>query len=104
MPPTDLILRDDNLDTVGIFCSRNRVLENADGADDLSIFNDANFPTLVVIAKVARIANDVFGLHGFGSATHADKLTIRAGDDLIDWFVEHVSAAVNGGEARKCLR
>jgi len=104
MPPTDLILRDDNLNTVGIFCSRDGVLENADGADDLSVLNDADFPALLVVTKVARITNDLFGLHGFGSATHTNKLTIRVGDDLMGWFIEHVGAAVNSGEARKRLR
>src|SRR5580693_1703301 len=98
MPPIDLILRDDNLNTVGVVCPRDRMLENTDGTDDLSVLNDADFPALVVVTKVAWVTNDLFGLHGFGSATHTNKLTIRIGDDLVDWFIEHVGATVNSGE------
>jgi hypothetical protein len=104
MPPVDLILWENDLDTVGVLRARNRVLENADGADDFTLLNDADFPALVVVNKVARIANDLFGLDSFGSAAHADKFAVRIGDDLVNWLVEHIGATINGGEAREGLR
>jgi hypothetical protein len=104
MPPVDLILWENDLDTVGIIRTRNRVLENADGADNFAFLNDADFTALLVVNKVARIANDLFGLDSFGSAAHANNFAIRIGDNLMNRFVKHVGAAINGGEARKGLR
>lgn len=103
MPPTDLILRDDYLNTIGVVCPRDRVFENTDGADDLSVLDDANFPALLVVAKVAWITNDLFGLHSFRSASYTNKFTIRVRDDFVDWFIEHIGATVDSGEARKRL-
>lgn len=76
MQPIDLILREDNLDTVGVVRTWNRVLENADGADDFTVLNDADFPALLVVGEVARIANDLLGLDSFGSATHTNKIAV----------------------------
>ena len=103
MPPIDLILRDDNLNTIGVVRPRDRVFENTDGTDDLPVLDDANFPALLVITKVTWITNDLFGLHGFGSASHTNKFTIRVRDDFVDWFIEHISATVDSGEACKRL-
>jgi hypothetical protein len=100
----DLILRDDDLDTVGIICTRDRVLEDTDCADDLAVLYDTELPALTAGAEVTRVTNDLFGLDSFGPAAYTDKFTITIGDNLIDRFVEHVSTAINGGEARKCLR
>src|SRR5579863_8125694 len=104
MPPVDLILWYDDLDTVDVVCARNRVLEDANGADDLAILYDAELPALIGGAKVARITDDLLGFDSFGSAAHANKFTITIGNDLINLFVEHVGTTVDGGEARKCLR
>jgi hypothetical protein len=104
MPPVDLILWDNDLDTVGIICAWNRVLKNVDGMDDFTLLNDTDFPALVVVNEVAQIANDLFGLDSFGSTTHTNKFAIQVGDDLVNQFVEYVGAAINGGEACECLR
>ena len=103
MPPVDLILWYDDLDTVGLLRARNRVFEDANGADDLAILYGTEFSTLAGGAKIARITNDLFGLDGFGSAAHTNKFTVIIGNDLVNRFVEHVGATVNGGEARKRL-
>lgn len=104
MLPLDLILGNDYLDTVGLFCTRNRVLEDANRADDLAVLYDAELPALAAGDEVTRVTNDLFGLDSFGSAAYADKVTATIGNDLINRFVEHVSAAINGGETRKRLR
>jgi hypothetical protein len=104
MPPIDLILWNDDLDTVQIVCTRNRVLEDANGANDLAILYDAEFSALVGGSKVARITDDLFGFDSFGSAAHTNKFTVIIGNDLINRFVEHVGTTVDSGEARKCLR
>jgi len=104
MLPLDLVLGNDNLDTVGIICTRNRVLEDADCADDHAIVYDAELSALTARAKVTRVTNDLFGLDSFRPAAYTDKFTIAIGNDLINRLVKHVGAAINGGEARKCLR
>ena len=104
MPPFDLILWYDDLDTVDILCARNGVLEKANSADDLPVLHDAELSALTGRAKVARITDDLFGLHSFGSAADTDKFTVVTGDDLINRFVEHVGTAVNSRETSECLR
>ena len=104
MLPLDLILRNDYLDTVCVVRTRNRVLEDANCADDLAVLYDAELTALAAGAEVTRVTNDLFGLDSFGSAAYTDKATITVGNDLINWFIEHVSAAINGGETRECLR
>lgn len=104
MLPVDLILGNDNLNTVGVVCTRNRVLEDADCADDLAVLYDAELSTLTAGAKVTRVTNDLFGLDSFGPAAYTDKFAITIGNDLIYRLIEHVGASINGGEARKCLR
>jgi hypothetical protein len=104
MLPVDLILGNDNLNTVGIICTRNRVLEDADRADDLAVLHDTELSALTAGAKVTRVTDDLLGLDSLGPAAYTDKFTITIGDDLIYWLVEHVGASINGGEARKCLR
>jgi hypothetical protein len=104
MLPVDLILGNDNLDTVGIVCARNRVLEDTDCADDLAILYDAELSALAAGTKVTRVTNDLFGLDSFLPAAYTDKFTIVIGNDLIYRLVEHICASINGREARKCLR
>ena len=104
MLPVDLILRNDYLDAVCVLCTRNRVLEDANCADDLAVLYDAELAALVARAEVTRVTNDLFGLDSFRSAAYTNKVTIAIGNDLINRFVEHVSAAINGGETRKRLR
>jgi hypothetical protein len=104
MSPFNLILGYDDLDTVGILCARNRVLENANGADDLPVLYDAELSAVTGRAKVARITNDLFGLDSFGSAADANEFTVTIGYDLINRFVEHVGTTVNSGETSECLR
>ena len=104
MPPVDLILWYDDLNTVGVFCTRNRVLEDTDGADDLAILYNAELSALTGGAKVARITDDLFGFDSFGSAAYTNEFTVIVRNDLVNRFVEHVGTTVDGGEARKCLR
>ncbi len=104
MPPFDLILGYDDLDTVGILCARNGVLENANGADDLPVLYDAELSAITARDKVARITNDLFGLDSFGSAADTNEFTVIIGNDLMNRFVEHVGTTVNSGETRECLR
>jgi hypothetical protein len=104
MPPFDLILGYDDLDTVGLVCAWNGVLENANGADDLPVLHDAELSAFTCRAKVARITDDLFGLDSFGSAADTNKFTVVTGDDLVNRFVEHVGTAVNSRETRECLR
>lgn len=104
MLPSDLILRNDYLDAVCVLCTRNRVLEDANCADDLAVLYDAELTALAAGAEVTRVTNDLFGLDSFGSAAYTDKVTTTIGNDLINRFVEHVSAAIDGGETCKRLR
>lgn len=104
MLPVDLILGNDDLYAVGIVCTRNRMLEDADCADDLAVLYDAELSALTAGAKVARVTDDLLGLDSLVPAAHADKFTIAIGNDLIYLLVEHVGASIDGGEARKCLR
>lgn len=103
MPPSDLILRNDYLDTVGLLCAWNRVFEDANCADNLAVLYDAELPALAAGAEVTWVTNYLFGLDSFGSAAYTDKFAITIGDNLIDRFVEHVSAAIDGGETCKRL-
>ena len=104
--PVYLVLRDDDLGTIGVLGARDRVLEEADCADDLALLDDTNLATLTSLTgtKVAWVADDLLGLHGLSAATDTNKLAIRVGDDLVDRLVKHVGTAVDGTQTRKRLR
>ena len=101
----DLILRDDNLARVGVLRARNRVLEQANRSNDLPFLDDAHLTTFEFLAstKVARVTNDLLGLHRLVAATNADELSISISDDLMNGLVEHVSPTIDGRETGKRL-
>lgn len=45
----------------------------------------------------------LLGLDGLITTSHADKLAIRIGDDLVDLLVEHVGSTVDGAQTSKGL-
>lgn len=64
--PADLVLRDDNLRRVCVFCPWDRVLEDTDRSDHLACLNDPHLASSVDIlsgAEVRRVANNLFGAH-----------------------------------------
>lgn len=101
--PANLALGNDQLARVRVVGVGQRVLEDADGAQDL-----AN--RLDLAGKVGRVANDKLGLgrkldlvvavgHG-GLDAHRLAIVVL---DLVDVGVEHVGAAVDGRQAGKAL-
>jgi hypothetical protein len=106
IPSVDLVLRNDDLHAVSVVGTRNGMLEETYSSDDSALLDDADLATLRGrrSAKVARIANDLLSLDGLSATSHPYKLAIRICDDLIDGFVEHVRAAVDGAQASKGLR
>ena len=102
--PADLILRDDDLSTVGIIGTRDRVLEDTDSADDLALLDD----TLLALcrlagAEVARVADNLLGLDSLITAADTDEIAVLVGDDLINSLVEHVGATIDGAETGERL-
>ena len=97
IPPSNLVLRDNDLGTVRVLGARDLVLEDTDGADDLAGLNDANL-ALVLLAstKVAGVADDLLGLDGFVAAADSDELALAVGDDLVDGLVQHICTTVDG--------
>ena len=102
--PANLVLRDDNLSGVRVIGARDRVLADADGADDLAFLEH----TLLALerlarAEVARVADDLLRLDGLRAAAHADELAIRASHDLVDGLVKHVGTTVDGAQTSERL-
>lgn len=106
VPPVDLVLRDDDLHAVRVVGARDRVLEKADRANDLSSLEHAGFATLLrgTGAEVAGVSDDLLGLDRLATTTNADKLAIGISDDLIDRLVKHVCSTIDGRKASKGLR
>lgn len=74
------------------------MFENANGADDLALFDDAHLAAVGGLARteVARVADELCGLDDLVPALHADKLAISIRDDLVDGLVQHVRSTVDG--------
>lgn len=106
MLAADLVLRDNELDAVAVVRVGDRVLEEADRAHDLALEEDLVFARALAarLDKVARVADDLLRLDRLAAALDADKLALVVVNDLLDRLVEHVRAAVDGGQAREALR
>ena len=106
IPPANLVLGDDDLSTVRVFGARDGVLQEADRPDNLALLNHTDLAALRGLARteVARVADDLLRLHGLGAASDADEFALCIRDNLVDAFVEHVGAAVDGTQTREGLR
>ena len=101
----NLVLRDDDLSTIGIFGTGNGVLEDTDSTDDLAFLSDANLAfRLLASAEVAGVTDDLLGLYGLITTPHANELAISIGDDLVDSLVEHVCSSVDSTQTSERLR
>lgn len=103
----DLRLRDDQLDGVAVVGLVDRVVEDADGLDEVT-------DDLGLVGEVGRVRQDLAALclerhpvallatlfHGRADAGHFAVLVL----DFVDVCVEHVCPAVDGRKAGKALR
>lgn len=79
------------------------MLENADGPDDFAVLDNPDLAALATGAEIARVPNDLFCLYSFTATGHTHKLAVRVGNDLLNLFIEHVGAPVDGAKAGKRL-
>ena len=93
---SDLLLRNDDLTGEGILRVGNGVVEQADAAHHLSHFADA-------VRCVRRVAVDLLAPGGLATRAHAHHLSVLD-QNLVDWFVQHVSAAIYSTEPSEALR
>lgn len=106
IPSVDLILWNNDLSAVGVIGTRNGVLQDADGADDLALLQNADLATIsrsLASTEIAGIANNLFGFNGLLARLHAHKLAIGVRDDLVNRLVKHVGTTVDGRETREGL-
>ena len=96
--PANLVLWNDDLRAVRIVRTRDRVLEEANGTDDLALLDYANLASLgrLACAEVARVTDDLLGLDGLVAAADTNELAIAIGDDLVDGLVQHICTTVDG--------
>ena len=95
--PANLVLGDDDLAAVRIVRARDRVLENANGANNLALLNYTELALgLLAGAEVARVTDDLLGLDGLVAAADTNELAIGIGDDLVDGLVQHICTTVDG--------
>jgi len=103
VPAANLGLRDDQLARVGIVGADQRVLENADGTQNVA-------SNLDLVGEVARVTKNHLGagleLHLRLDTSHGSLDTNSLAslvDELIDVGVEHIGTAVDGTEAGETL-
>lgn len=94
----DLVLWDDDLAGVAIVRTRDGVLQDADRANNLALFDNPDLTTLSLLAsaKIARVADHLFSLDGFPTTLYTNEFAISISDNLIDGLVKHVCSAVDG--------
>ena len=85
MLPSDLILRNDQLNAVRVVRVRDWMLQETDGSHDLSLFNNAFL--LLIAQEIARISNDHVRFDGIFTTLDALKLSLGFVDDLVDRLV-----------------
>ena len=93
-----LLLRDDDLARLVVVRLRDGRAENADAADDA-----ADRPPLLGCA-VRRIADHHLALRHLLAGLHAADLAVDSVHEAVNVLVEHVSAVVDGRQAREALR
>ena len=106
VPPSNLVLGDNNLTAVRVVRSGDGMVEETNRPDSPALFDDTDLSTIGFLAgtKVGRIANDLLSLDCFSPRADADKLAVIIGDNLVDRFFEHVGTAVDGGQTSEGLR
>lgn len=105
MSSVDLVLRDDDLATVRVVRAGDRVLQEADSANDFAFLDDAHFTTISPVAtKVAGVTDDLLSLDSLTAAGDSDEFAVRIGNNGVDFLVEHVSSTVDGTQTGKRLR
>ncbi|KAF1756417.1 hypothetical protein GCK72_012870 [Caenorhabditis remanei] len=92
---SDLLLWDDNLTRLSIVGVWNRVIQQADGTNDLSGLLDT-------ILGVRWITIDLLSTNNLISTLHSNRLSIL-NDNLVDWLVKHISSSVDCGETSESL-
>lgn len=102
MPPSHLVLGNDQLHTVCIVSVGNGVLEQADGADQLGRL-PGELLALDRLLEVGRVTNEGVCLDSLIAGADADELAIIVGDDLVDGLVEHVGTSVDGRQTSEAL-
>jgi len=98
----DLVLRNNDLTAVRIFCARNRVLKYADSTDNLALFDNTELAALRVV-EVAGVADDLLGLDGFPTAGNAHEETVFVGDNRVNLLIQHVGSSVDRAQAGERL-
>ena len=101
----DLVLGDDDLRRVRVVRAGDRVLEEADRANNLALFDDADLAALLSLActEVTGVTNNLLGLDSLVAGANADELAVSVGDDLVNGLVKHVGTAVNGTQTSEGL-
>ena len=97
----ELLGRQNDLDTLSIVRVWNRMVHQANGADDLADWLYVLALT-VGVNGVARVADDQWSLGGLISTSNAGDLTVLH-QYLVYLGIQHVSSAVNGAESRESL-
>lgn len=75
--PSDLVLRDNNLATVGVVSSGDGVVEETNRLDDLALLDHSDLVLrLLASTKVGRVTDDLLGPNSFLSRMDANKLAV----------------------------
>lgn len=81
------------------------MLEDADGTDDLALFEHALLALgRLASAEVGRITDDLLGLDGLVSTANTNEFAVLIGDNLVNGLVKHVGASVDRTEPGEGLR
>ena len=101
----DLVLRNDNLATVSVLCTRNGGFKETDRSDDFAFLDYPNFPTVYWLsgAEITWIPDDLLGLDSFVTTSDPDEFPIRVRHNFVDGFVEHICTSIDGTQTSERL-
>lgn len=81
------------------------MFQDANCPNDLASFYHSNFAIVCAIpTEVTGITNHLFGLDGFSTTGHTDKLAVGICDNGFNGFVQHVGTSVDGTQSGERLR
>lgn len=101
---SDLVLGNDDLNTVRVLGTRDGVLEDANSTDNLAFFDNTDLALgLLAGTKVAWVTDNLLGLHSLVTAPDTDELAISVSDNLVNGLIEHVGSSVDGTQTSERL-